>query len=89
LRDRVRSGIVPPMNTLQEIKAAAAKLPVEERSELAGWLLQETMEYREQEELQREIQLGLDDIARGDVAPLDIEATIREAREEWLRERGS
>lgn len=33
------------------------------------------------EELRREINIGLEQIARGEVAPLDMEALIAEARE--------
>jgi hypothetical protein len=52
LRAAGRPGKVVAMNTLQEIKAAAAKLPVEERSELA----------------------------RGNVAPLDMAEIKRKVR---------
>jgi hypothetical protein len=69
------------MSTLQEIKAAAATLPAEDRSELVAWLSEskDVWEIR-REHLRREIQIGLDEIARGEVAPLDIEEIKRQAR---------
>ena len=58
------------MSTLNEIKAAAATLPVEDRSELVAWLSEskDVWEIR-RDQLRREIQAGLDDIERGEVAP--------------------
>jgi len=72
------------MSTLQEIKAAAATLPAEERSELVAWLSEskDVWEIR-REQLRREIQIGLDEIERGDVAPLDITGIKRKARARW------
>lgn len=66
------------MSTLLEIKAAAATLPVEERSELVNWLSEadDVWEHR-QGQLRREIQIGVDAIKRGDVAPLDMDDIIR------------
>jgi hypothetical protein len=76
------------MSTLQEIKAAAATLPAEERSELVAWLseLKDVWEIR-RERLRREIQIGLDEIERGEVAPLDIAGIKRKARARWEAER--
>jgi hypothetical protein len=71
------------MSTLHEIKAAAAALPAEERSELVTWLSKsEDVSRIRREELRREIQLGLDQIERGEVAPLDMAEIKRKAREQ-------
>ena len=69
------------MCTLQEIKEASAALPAEDRSELVAWLSEskDVWEIR-REQLRREIQIGLDDIERGDVAPLDMTEIKRKAR---------
>ncbi len=69
------------MSTLAEIKDAAARLPAEERSELITWLGKaEDVSRIRREQLQREIQIGLDEIERGKVAPLDIREIKRKAR---------
>jgi len=70
------------MSTLEEIKAAAAALPATERNELATWLSEseEVFSIR-REQLRREIQMGLDQIRRGEVAPLDMAAIKHKARE--------
>jgi len=61
------------MSTLAEIKDAAARLPAEQRSELITWLGKaEDVSRIRREQLRREIQIGLDEIERGKVAPLDI-----------------
>ena len=69
------------MSTLHEIKAAAATLPAEDRSELVAWLSEskDVWEIR-REQLRREIQVGLDEIERGEVAPLDMTEIKRKAR---------
>jgi hypothetical protein len=69
------------MSTLHEIKAAAARLPAEERSELVAWLSEskDVWEIR-REQLRREIQIGLDEIERGEVAPLEMAEIKRKAR---------
>ena len=69
------------MSTLHEIKAAAATLPAEDRSELVAWLSEskDVWEIR-REQLRREIQTGLDEIKRGEVAPLDMTEIKRKAR---------
>lgn len=61
------------MNTLSEIKAAAAKLSAEDRSALFEWLSRLA-----RKSLHQEIQVGLDEIERGEVTPLDM-AEIRRA----------
>jgi hypothetical protein len=72
------------MSTLREIKAAAATLPVEERSELVTWLSESDDVWKiRREQLRREIQIGLDEIERGEVAPLDMAAVKRKARARW------
>ena len=69
------------MSTLAEIKDAAARLPAEQRSELITWLGKaEDVSRIRREQLQREIQIGLDEIERGKVAPLDIREIKRKAR---------
>lgn len=69
------------MSTLREVKAAAATLPVEERSELVTWLSQSDDVWKiRREQLRREIQIGLDEIEGGKVAPLDIAEVKRQAR---------
>ena len=69
------------MSTLHEIKAAAATLPAEDRSELAAWLSESSDVWKiRREQLRREIQVGLDEIARGEVAPLDMTEIKRKAR---------
>jgi len=69
------------MSTLAEIKDAAARLPAEERSELITWLGKaEDVSRIRREQLRREIQIGLDEIERGKVAPLDIREIERKAR---------
>ena len=76
------------MSTLHEIKAAASTLLAEERSELVAWLseAQDVWEIR-REQLRREIKIGLDEIERGEVAPLDIGEIKRKARARWEAER--
>ena len=69
------------MRTLHEIKAAAATLPVEDRSALVTWLSESKDVWKiRREQLRREIQIGLDEIARGEVAPLDMADIKRKAR---------
>ena len=69
------------MSTLHEIKAAAATLPAEDRSELVAWLSESQDVWKiRREQLRREIQIGLDEIERGEVAPLDMAAIKRQAR---------
>ena len=76
------------MSTLHEIKAAAATLPAEDRSELVAWLSEskDVWEIR-REQLRREIQIGLDEIERGEVAPLDTTEIKRKARARFEAER--
>ena len=76
------------MSTLHEIKAAAATLPAEERSELVAWLSEskDVWEIR-REQLRREIQIGLDEIERGEVSPLDMTEIKRKARARFEAER--
>ena len=76
------------MSTLHEIKAAAATLPAEDRSELVAWLSEskDVWEIR-REQLRSEIQIGLDEIERGEVAPLDMVEIKRKARARCEAER--
>ena len=68
------------MSTLRKIKAAVATLSAEDRSELVAWL-SESKDVCEihREQLRREIQVGLDEIERGEVAPLDMAEVKRKA----------
>jgi hypothetical protein len=69
------------MSTLAEIKDAAARLPAEQRTELITRLGQaEDVSQIRREQLRQEIQIGLDEIERGEVAPLDMPAIKRKAR---------
>jgi len=69
------------MSTLDEIKAAAATLPATDRNELATWLSESEDVYGiRREQLIREIQVGLDQIQRGEVAPIDMDAIKSKAR---------
>jgi len=76
------------MSTLHEIKAAAATLPAEDRSELVAWLSEskDVWEIR-REQLRREIQIGLDEIERGEVALLDMTEIKHKARVRFDAER--
>jgi hypothetical protein len=78
------------MSTLHEIKAAAATLPAQERSELVAWLSEskDVWEIR-REQLRREIQVGVDEIERGEVAPLDMAEIKRNARARFEAGRGN
>jgi hypothetical protein len=78
------------MSTLQEIKAAAAALPATDRNELATWLSEsEDVSKIRREQLLREIRMGLDQIQRGEIAPLDMAAIKRKARSDWSSQRSS
>ena len=69
------------MSTLPEIKAAAAALPAEERNALVTWLSEsEDVSKIRRERLRQEIQVGLDEMTRGETAPLDIASIKRQAR---------
>jgi len=72
------------MTTLREIKAATAALPAEDRSELLAWLSQskDVWEIRRMQ-LRKEIQAGVDEIERGETAPLDMAEIKRKARARW------
>ncbi len=78
------------MSTLHEVKAAAAALPVQERCELVDWLsdAEDIWELR-QEQLRRDIQVGLDQVARGEYTPIDMETVKREARAKFEAQRGA
>jgi hypothetical protein len=75
------------MSTLEEIKAAAATLPPEARSELLAWLCEsnDVWEIR-RDQLRQAIQLGLDEIERGEVAPLNMPEIKLKARSRWEAE---
>jgi len=78
------------MSTLHEIKAAAATLPAEDRSELVTWLSESKDVWQiRREQLRREIQVGLDEIERDEVAPLDMTEIKRKARARFDAGRGN
>jgi hypothetical protein len=55
------------MSTLEEIKAAAAKLTAEQQFELFNWLIEsEAFRKRQLEQLQNEINIGLEQLERGE-----------------------
>ena len=76
------------MSTIHEIKAAAATLSADQRNELVTWLSEsdDVLKIR-REQLRRDIQIGLDQIERGEVAPLDMEEIRRKARTRMEAER--
>lgn len=88
LRQSEHFAKLEAISTLHEIKVAAATLPAEERSELATWLSEsdDVSKIRHQQ-LRREIRIGLDEIERGEAAPLDIAEVKRKARAQWETER--
>lgn len=69
------------MSTVDEIKAAALRLPAAEKLDLYRWL-DESAEVRgwRMAELKREIQKGLNSLERGEAVPLDAEEIKREGR---------
>jgi hypothetical protein len=68
------------MSTLAEIKDAAARLPAKQRSELITWLgLAEDVSRIRREQLRWEIQIGLDEIERGEIALLNMTVIKRKA----------
>ena len=69
-----------PMSTIHEIKAAAATLSADQRNELVTWLSEseDVLKIRH-EQLRRDIQIGLDQIERGETAPFDMEEIRRKA----------
>lgn len=72
------------MSTVDEIKSVAAKLSLEDKIELHRWLFDlEEMRRWQSEQLRNEIGIGLADEARGDIAPLDMNAIKIKARETW------
>ena len=78
------------MSTLHEIKVAVATLPAEDRSELVTWLSESTDVWQiRREQLRRDIQIGLDEIERGEVAPLDMAEIKRKARARFEAGRGN
>ena len=90
LTPRRTANFFPHMSTLHESKTAAATLPAADRSELGTWLseLKDVWQIR-REQLRREIQVRLDEIERGEVAPLDIAEIKREARARFEAGRGN
>ena len=76
------------MSTIHEIKAAAATLSADQRSELVTWLSEseDVLKIR-REQLRRDIQTGLNQIERGEVAPLDMDEIRRKARARMEAER--
>lgn len=69
------------MSTVAEVKTATERLSAQERWELCRWLAesQDVLRLRH-EELRREIAIGMEQIERGEFAPLDTEKTKAEVR---------
>jgi hypothetical protein len=70
------------MSTVKEVKAATQGLSSQERWELYRWLgeSKDVQQFR-RDELRREIDIGIEQADRGDVAPLDIETIKSEVRQ--------
>ena len=75
------------MSTVDEIKAAAAGLPLEKKIELHRWLFEsEDMRAWQLEELKREIQKGIDSLEQGRFTEHD-EASLGELAQD-IKTRG-
>jgi len=75
------------MSAVEEIKAAVGRLRVEDQFELFKWLgASAALAPLCQEELKREIALGLQQADSGEVAPLDVEAAKAEGRRRLAQE---
>ncbi len=69
------------MSTVDEIKTAAASLPVAQKVDLYRWLNgSDEVRNWQRDELQREIQKGIDALERGEAVPLDIEVVKGDGR---------
>jgi len=76
IQEKVRSGLY---QTASEVVREALRL-FQEREQLYAIRL---------EELRKEIAKGIEQLERGEVAPLDIEAIKAKARDRWKRNRRS
>jgi hypothetical protein len=63
------------MSTVKDVKAATQALSSQERWELYRWLgeSKDVQQFRH-EELRREIAIGIEQVERGNIAPLNIDA---------------
>jgi hypothetical protein len=69
------------MSTVAEVKTVTEQLSAKDRWELYRWLREkEEMRQLRLEDLRREISIGIEQIERGEVAPLDTEKTKEEVR---------
>ena len=69
------------MSTVAEAKSVTEQLSAKDRWELYRWLREkEEMRQLRLEDLRREIAIGIEQIERGEVAPLDTEKTKEEVR---------
>ena len=70
------------MSTVAEVKMAVEMLTPQERQELFRWLAgREDFRAQQLETLRRDIAVGLAQADRGELAPLDMDAVKREARQ--------
>jgi hypothetical protein len=70
------------MSTVAEVKAAVEQLNPCERREVFRWLTaRDDFQQQWLEDLRRDIRVGIEEADRGELAPLDIEAVKREARQ--------
>ena len=70
------------MSTVTELKKAAEQLSPRDRWDFFVWLREsEDVRNRQREELRREIAVGLDEVSRGEVAPLDISSIRAQIRQ--------
>lgn len=90
-RNRFVDGVFPwgysfIMSSVKDVKAATEGLSPEERWELYRWLGESTdvQRFRE-EELRREIAVGIEQADRGEVAPLDIGAVKTAVRSQMKK----
>jgi hypothetical protein len=75
------------MSAIAEVKAAVDRLPGDERRELFRWLSgREDFQQNRLEELRREIATGLEQADRAELAPLDMQAVMREAEQSVLKQ---
>jgi hypothetical protein len=75
------------VSAIAEVKAAVDRLPGDERRELFRWLSgREDFQQHRLDELRRDIATGLEQADRGELAPLDVQAVMREAEQSLLNQ---
>ncbi len=74
------------MSTVAEVKDAVENLSPEEKTELFHWLSRrDDFQAHRLQELRHELAVGIAQADQNDLAPLDLEAVKREAREQLAR----